>query len=386
MLANAILVTPKDAELARVASAADLHIVATWSIADLAAPETQRQGALPELLLFDVRGQSGLPRELDTYTRRHPDTAVIVVASRLDVDLLRDAMRMGVGECVAEPITSAELRAAVTRVVDADASSVSYGKVFAFTAAKGGSGATTVAVNVAAALAAGPDPSVVFLDLHTQEPGNAALCFGVEPRYSVIDAIDNLSRLDAAFMRGLVTRAASNVDVIAAPAEPPAHPPAPAAIHALLHWLVTQYRYVVIDMPRLGADALDAVEPMTMATVVLTQELAAVRGGVSMVSLLRQRYSRHRVSVVINRYDSRADIAREDIERLLGLPVSAMLPSDYPATVSAANAGQPLITDRRNKLSKALVALSESLRRASPDSAAAGWPRGVSTPVAAVLR
>lgn len=371
MLANVTLVAPADADLARIASAADLNVVETWTIADLPAT---RPGPSPELLLLDLRALRELPGELEAFKRRHPTTAVILVAPKLEVGLLRDAMRMGVSECVVMPVTPSELRTAVMRVIDNDASVAAHAKVFAFVGAKGGAGATTVAANVAAALAAGPNPSVVFVDLHTQDLGDAAVYFGVEPRFSVIDAIENVRRLDGAFLRGLAARAACNVDVLAAPATPPPHPPTAAAVHALLHWLVMQYRFVVIDMPRLSLDVLDAMEPVTVASVVVTQELAAVRRGTVIATLLRQRYGRDRVNVVLNRYDARAEIGRDDVERAIGLRVDDVLPSDPGATLAAANRGEPLVAEQRNRLARALVALARRLDGAFAQPSANGRP------------
>ncbi|HQX82621.1 MAG TPA: hypothetical protein PKW63_12735 [Vicinamibacterales bacterium] len=361
MLANVILVNPTDPDLARMAAAADLNVVGTWPTAGLARLEPW-QGPSPELVLVDVRAATGLPADLEEFKRRHPSTVVIVIASSLSVDLMRAAMRIGVAECLAEPFTVDDLRAAVIRPMGGKNGLTSQAKVFAFAGGKcGGLGTTTIAVNVAAALSAGEDPSVVFVDLHTQDGGDAALAFGVEPRYTVIDALNNLHRLDGPFLRGLAVHAACGVDVIAAPMQPPAQPPTAAAVHTLLRWLAMHYRYVVIDMPRLSLEVLDALEPMTIATLVVTQELSALHSGTAIAALLRQRYSKSRVHVVINRYSSSAEIRREDVERMLGLPVAAVLPSDYASALVAANIGQPLVTNRRNRLGKALALLADRL-------------------------
>ena len=78
------------------------------------------------------------------------------------------------------------------------------GEVFAFLGAKGGVGTTTVAINVATALS--PESTAVrtiLIDLHLAY-GDAAVFLGAEPRFSVIDALENVHRLDKSFLRGLV--------------------------------------------------------------------------------------------------------------------------------------------------------------------------------------
>lgn len=374
MVTNIIIVNSPDREVADLAASSGLQVAGTWTLAEL-AHRTQQAGSPPELLLVDIRSLSGVPREIEAFKHRHPTTSVMVIARKLDVDLMRDAMRMGVGECLAEPVTAPDLRSAVDRMLG-DNTGGAVAKVFAFWGAKGGVGTTTLAVNVAAALAAAPEhPAVMLLDLHTQGPGDAALFFGIEPRYSIIDALDNLHRLDGAFVRGLVTRAACGVDVIPAAVQAQATPPAAHAVHTLLRWLVRHYDFVVLDMPHLGvgANLLDSIEQVTVATLIVTQELTTIRRGTPMALMLRNRYGKARVNLVVNRYDSRAEIAREDFERVLGLPVAAMLPSDYSVALVAANSGQPIVTSRHSKLSGALVALAERLR-ATPAADTAEGP------------
>ena len=93
-------------------------------------------------------------------------------------------------------------------------------------------------------------------------------------------------------------------------------------------------------MPQSDFGAIDAIEPVTVLTLVVNQELPTVRRaaqrGRSAAAALRQRP----VSMVVSRYDARADIGQEDIERVVGLPVWAVLPSDYRRAVAAANAGR----------------------------------------------
>src|SRR5687768_17856962 len=83
--------------------------------------------------------------------RQHPTTSVLLVATSLDQALMLEAMRAGVNECVAEPLTAAALGDALTRMVT-DRAVPAAGEVFAFIGAKGGVGTTTLAVNVATAL------------------------------------------------------------------------------------------------------------------------------------------------------------------------------------------------------------------------------------------
>ena len=81
-------------------------------------------------------------------------------------------------------------------------------------APKGGVGTTTVAVNVATALAKLEPKSTLFIDLHVAN-GDAAVFLGAEPRFSIVDALENTHRLDEAFFRNLIAHAKCGVDLLA---------------------------------------------------------------------------------------------------------------------------------------------------------------------------
>ena len=126
--------------------------------------------------------------------------------------------------------------------------------MFAFVGAKGGVGTTTLAVNVAAALATADTKSpVLMLDLHATSHGDAALLLGVEPRFSVVDALENTNRLDATYLKSLVVRTRDGLDVLASPERPSLRAPDGQQVRALLERVsaVSTARSIV-DVPRHG--------------------------------------------------------------------------------------------------------------------------------------
>src|SRR5437763_106217 len=76
----------------------------------------QPQAPQPEALLLDLRTYGSVPPALAALTRQHPATAVVIVARTLDNDFILSAMRAGAKECLLEPVTAADLEAAITRV------------------------------------------------------------------------------------------------------------------------------------------------------------------------------------------------------------------------------------------------------------------------------
>jgi pilus assembly protein CpaE len=283
--------------------------------------------------------------------------------------MMLEAMRSGVSEFVTEPIAADDVKGAIERIIGAQSPSAP-GKVLAFLGAKGGVGTTTLAVNVAVAVAADRPNQVLMADLHAAVHGDVGLLLGVEPRFSIIDALQNLSRLDASYLKSIVLRAKSGVDALTSPETPASRPPDAQQIRTLIDRLAAHYKCVVLDVPRSDFGVLDALEPTTAIMLVVNQELPTVRRAAQLGALLRQRYGKDRVATVVSRYDPRADIGQEDIERVVGLPVWGVLPSDYRKVLLAANAGRPLVSDNHSRLASSVVALARQLDGTAAEPAA----------------
>jgi pilus assembly protein CpaE len=310
-------------------------------------------------VVVDLRGQSHVPSALPLLRRQHPATAIVIVAS-LDPVLMLEAMRAGITECVTEPLNRIDLEAAIGRVVAQRPMGTKGGKVFAFLGAKGGVGTTTVAVNVAAALAQDHPNEALLIDLHLSN-GDASVFLGAEARFSVADALDNTHRLDEAFFRTLIVRTRSGADLLASSARAPEGPVEIRRVRSLLEFAASHYRFVVLDVPRSEAAIVEALESAARIVVVVNQELATVRNASRMIPGLTQQYGKERVSVVVSRSDRLAEIASEDVERAIGGVVSHTFPSDYRVALHALNKGRPITLDNHNELSASFRTFARGL-------------------------
>jgi pilus assembly protein CpaE len=329
----------------------------------------------PGLLVVDLREQSQIPPALALLKRQHPTTGVLLVASQLDPTLMLEAMRAGVNEFVTHPVAPAELQAAIKRLMG-NLVPAARGDVFAFIGAKGGVGATTVAVNVATALAKAANDPTLLIDLNVA-CGDAAVFLGSEPRFSVLDALENVHRLDSAFFSGLVVRSKSGLDLLGASGRPVTSSFDGARVRTLLQFASEAHRYTVLDVPRSDTTALDALESVTKIFLVANQELATVRNASRMAATLRQRYGQARLSLVLTRTDRRAEIGHDDVERTVGMDISYTFPSDYRLALTAMNKGRPMVLDNQNELARAFVAFARGL---------AGIPAGEKIPKASASR
>jgi pilus assembly protein CpaE len=317
---------------------------------------SQPGAAQPDVVVLDVRASAALPPTLSSLRRQHPGTGIVIVARRMDPALMLEAMRAGVSEWLADPITAQDLAHAVARVTSSRPLSVN-GQIFAFVGAKGGVGTTTTAINVAAALAqVVPDEQTLLMDMHLSY-GDAAVYLGAEPRFSVADAMENTHRLDESFFESLVVQTKSGVHLLAS-AERATSGADLRRVSTLLQFAMSHYRFTLLDLPRSDASALDALEGVATILIVANQELATVRNAGRMAAALRQRYGKERVRVIVSRYDKQAEIGTEDVARVVGSPVSFNVPSDYRAALQALNKGRPLASDRDTKLAGAFHAIA----------------------------
>jgi Flp pilus assembly CpaE family ATPase len=201
---------------------------------------------------------------------------------------------------------------------------------------------------------------VLLVDLHIGH-GDDAVFLGVEPRFSVMDAFENIQRIDESFFAGLVEKTEAGVHLLAAP-----NRPRPAGVdtrraRSLIEAAAQHYRLAVLDVPRSDMTMLDSLDATTTIVVVTTQEIASLRSAARLAEMLRQRYGAARTKVVINRFHRDAVIAQEDVERVIGGEVKYTLPSDYKVALEALNNGRPIVLDKESRLGAAFVGFARDL-------------------------
>src|SRR6202162_5780341 len=276
------------------------------------------------------------------------------------------SMRAGAGEYLDESAGAQSLLEALTRFSSnrtRTRGGAGKARVFTFLSAKGGAGATTAAVNTAVALQQAHG-SVVLVDF--APIGNAQLHLNLRPNFGVSDALENLHRLDASLLEGLMTPCSNGMHLLAGPQQPYHAIPTPAELARLFDLLVNHYRYVVVDASsrldattRLLSDLSNAVLMVTQTDVVSLWSAGRIH------AFLEEGTGRNRLRLVLNRYKKIPGFTDEDVEHATRCKVLWKIPNAYHSVSPAIDHGTPVVLQDQ-EVSRSYRALAAALAEASP--------------------
>jgi pilus assembly protein CpaE len=275
-------------------------------------------------------------------------------------------MRAGAGEYIDRHAGNDHLLEAFTRFSATRAKSRSgAGKARVFTVinAKGGAGATTLAVNTAVALQQnhGQTALIDFAPI-----GHAALHLNLRPTFGILDALQNLHRMDPSLLEGLMSPTKEGLHLLAGPQQPYSDTPTSAELARLFDILVNQYRYVVIDCSsrldqttRLLSDLSNAVLLVAQTDVVSLWSAGRIRG------FLDDGAGRERLRLVLNRYKKIPGFTEDDVEKATNAKILWKVPNNYQLIGPAIDKGVPVAAQDNQEISRSFRSLAEVLAQAS---------------------
>ena len=329
---------------------------------------------VPDLVVADIRGgnSTGL-RSIQRLRAKWAAVSIFAVAGSSDPGVILSAMRAGANEFCAWPDAEngappadglrPALRTIVERLHSARGDAASASRTLAFFGAKGGMGTTTLAVNCAAELARVSKRPTIIVDLNPFM-GEVALFLGVRPRFTLLDAVDNLHRLDDEFLRELVATHKSGLDILAGSdvMERPGKQDAPA-LEELLQWLGRSYAFVILDAGQLTVPCAEvAVFAADSIFLVANPDVPSIRNAQRVVDRLEQMGpAKERIKVLLNRTSDQNLIAPKQISDALGHPIAHTFRSDYDTVSAALNSGVPVAHNDGSVLSTQLVSFSREL-------------------------
>jgi pilus assembly protein CpaE len=347
----------------------------------------------PDIVIVEVRderaqGDAGSVAVVERLVRRLPDTALVATVAAASPEFVVQVLRAGALEVVSRPIEQRELVAALEKLARVRGRSVQRqpGRVTAVYSTKGGLGATTLAVNVAFCLAEHASAkSVLLCELDTRH-SDIVTFLDLHPRYSIIDVLENIERMDDSLLQGLVTRHGGGLSVVPAPSQTERGHLASEQVQAGIDLLRMHFDHTVLDLRHdLDPGTIAALEAADTVLYLTTLDVATLRSSAAGLAAFRSLgLDLKKVKVVITRDGTAEDVTVRHAREALGVLPYWKTPSDYAAVVGAINGGKPVVTTSpRSKFSKSVRQLSDALAGADRPPTASLSQRSVSLLTAA---
>lgn len=347
----------------------------------------------PDVVLMDINmpDVDGITAT-ETIRQKMPHIQVIILSVQGDQNYMRRAMLAGARDFLTKPPMGDELISAIRRAGEmarmerakiasirpsASASGaglgamstagfgLTRGKIVSVYSPKGGTGCTTIAVNLALALN-NEDTRVVIVDSNLQY-GDVAVFFNEQGKNTIADLASMADELDPEIVEGvLLKHSATQISIMASPSRPELADKINAdQFLKILEFLRQMYAYVVVDTSSYLSDVtIAAIDVSDVIVLVTTQDIPAIKNARVFLDLLQNlRIDRGKVAFVMNRFDKRIAITAERVGENLKQEVAAVLPLDERVVIPAVNRGVPFMVDNKAQpVARGIFGLAESVR------------------------
>jgi pilus assembly protein CpaE len=320
------------------------------------APDLARER--PDLLFVDVDVDD--PEDMEALNRitvgaAGSGTPILATSSRLTPSAVRRLLRDGIADFVPQPLARVDLIEAINGALGRRSQASAPepgGAVITFLHACGGVGASTLAVNTAAALVHPKwrvTHKVCLIDLDVQF-GSAALYLDLEPGMQLVQMAREPDRLDPELLRGALIHHRSGIEVLSGPPSPmPLESLRPQLVGALLDHARREFDFTVIDLPQALTSWTETVLTRSDLIFVVTQlNVAAVRQTHRLLTALQEEgFYQLPVKLVLNRYEGGLltghPVRRRQAEKALGRPFDYYVPNAYEMIIDALNQGRTVL-------------------------------------------
>jgi pilus assembly protein CpaE len=314
-------------------------------------PETfviQHKDLAPDLVLVELNGSSEIPIWLEPMVSRLPRSQVLVCSESRNPDFLIRLFKLRVSGFIPLPLHREEFEAAVQQVW-ADLSQrqdVDQGHILAVIGTKGGVGTTSIATNLAVALADLMPGETVLVDLARPFP-HVGQFLDLKSTHTIMDLVESAGNLDPVFIKKVIQPYRSNLGVLLNRSEFSAESdsqPNIQTMRTIFDTLRPCYTWVVVDMGNwLDSFTQQILQQADQILLVAELTLPDLQN-LHIIESLFRRYDldKSKVKVLVNRYVRDYTLGLKDLERISMQPVSCILPYEFPTMIEAMNQGMPL--------------------------------------------
>jgi pilus assembly protein CpaE len=333
----------------------------------------------PDVVIMFLDTQGGDVLNLTERIILHkPRTHVILLVEYMEVDILQKANKAGAHNVIEFPKSPKEFAEYIKSVHHNEMiriNSLNENQNIAWTSrvvtvfgAKGGLGKTTIATNLAVKLAE-QKKKVALIDLDLQF-GDIHVFLDIEPADTISELVQQVFTPNIDSVRSYMTVHSSGVHVLCAPKSPEyAELVSAEKVQSLLSILRTYYDYVIIDTPPYFSDVtITAIEASSTILFVTGLDISILKNSKLSLSLMDSLQQRDKVRLIVNRAVDISSITIADVQKIIGCPIWAKIPSDYRVAVTALNRGIPfVISSAGSKLSQSINKVAEALMSGADD-------------------
>jgi pilus assembly protein CpaE len=329
------------------------------TVEPLAGALGRPDGPLLAIINLDPNPSETL-KKIATLPRQFPAVNFFVMSQTVDPNLLMEAMHLGIKEFIPLPMSPEKFTVALERVAAVHGMG-KRARIIHVVPTIGGCGSTTVACNVAAALA--PMGKTVLIDMDLIR-GGVASYFDIRCRYTIADIMDAAEKLDKQLLDNALTiHKKSGVAILSRPDLPEdTQRVNQSGLVRLLNMLSRVFDYVVVD-------SLMSISPMYSSLLqgadsnllVMQLNVPSAKNAERFVGALRRMgIDSAKICTVVNRFVKKGnDIEPAEIERSLGIKVGWTIPNDFKNAMQAINFGEPVVLRApRSEISTSLVQLA----------------------------
>lgn len=333
----------------------------------------------PDIILMALgAGDTDVLNLAERITLHRPRTYVILVAENLDIKTMQRAVNVGCHNIIELPNTPKEFSDYIKTVYNNETLRIkSLGDkeallwsstVITVYGAKGGIGKSTIAANLAVKLAE-KRKKVALVDLDLQF-GDLHIYLDIDPKDTIIELVQDVVSPNIDSVRSYMNVHSSGVHLLCAPKSPEyAELVSAEKVQSLLSLLRNYYDYVIIDTaPSFSDVTMTAIESSSIIFFVTGLDISILRNSKISVSILESLQQKEKIRIVVNRAVDMNSITINDVQRIIGYPIWAKLPSDYKVAVNALNRGIPFVIGApKSKLSESVTGLGNILTSGSSD-------------------
>jgi len=318
------------------------------------------------LVNIDPQNPQRAIRTIELIHANIPGVTIFAIGEMNQPTNIVSAMRAGAREFLDHASSREALVEAFTRfsaTLSRAQRSASKARVLTFLNAKGGAGATTTAVNTAVALQE-THGRVVLVDF--APIGHAALQLNLRPQFTIIDALQNLHRMDGSLLDGLMTPYRNGLHLLAGAQQPHNAVPTASELARLFDLLVNQYHFVVLDCSGRMDGMMQMICDLSNAVLLVTQtDVVSLWSAGRIYAFLQEGAGRDRLRIVINRYKKIPGFNDEDVEKATNCKVLWKVPNNFQLVAPAIDKGSPVAAQGNHEIGRSYQGLAAALAGAT---------------------